>query len=150
MAYTPKTWQCNDTITADELNRMEQGIADASQSGGGTSEVLTVTKVLTYVEEAQESFFFPESDATVQELLALEGKIFTLRVMEKLSDNEESQEILFAPATVYITPNTIYVSTVPQIQYDPGISGMVIASAGYQFDISGETVSSITAIQHRV
>ena len=36
MAYTPKTWQCDDTITADELNRMEQGIAEAS-SGGGDS-----------------------------------------------------------------------------------------------------------------
>ena len=34
MAYTPKTWACGDTITADELNRMEQGIAEASQSGG--------------------------------------------------------------------------------------------------------------------
>ena len=36
MAYTPKTWQCDDTITADELNRMEQGIAEASQGGGDT------------------------------------------------------------------------------------------------------------------
>lgn len=40
MAYTPKTWQCDDTITADELNRMEQGIAEASQGGGGTEPLI--------------------------------------------------------------------------------------------------------------
>lgn len=32
MAYTPKTWQCGETIMADDLNHMEQGIA---QGGGG-------------------------------------------------------------------------------------------------------------------
>lgn len=30
MAYEPKEWVCGDTITADDLNRMEQGIQDAS------------------------------------------------------------------------------------------------------------------------
>lgn len=30
MAYTPKTWECNETITAEDLNHMEQGILLAS------------------------------------------------------------------------------------------------------------------------
>jgi len=30
MAYTPKEWVCGDTITADDLNRIEEGVADAS------------------------------------------------------------------------------------------------------------------------
>lgn len=30
MAYEPKEWVCGDTITADDLNRIEEGIADAS------------------------------------------------------------------------------------------------------------------------
>lgn len=34
MAYEPKTWECGETITADDLNHMEQGIAN---SGGGYS-----------------------------------------------------------------------------------------------------------------
>ena len=42
MSYEPKTWQCGDTITAEELNRMEQGIAQ----GGGGSAPLEVHKVL--------------------------------------------------------------------------------------------------------
>lgn len=33
MAFTPKNWQFNDIITEGELNRMEQGIADAHQIG---------------------------------------------------------------------------------------------------------------------
>lgn len=38
MAYTPKTWQCGETIMADDLNHMEQGIAQ----GGSDTLVLTV------------------------------------------------------------------------------------------------------------
>ena len=30
MAYTPTTWQCGDTITAEKLNKLEQAVA----SGG--------------------------------------------------------------------------------------------------------------------
>lgn len=33
MAFEPKTWACGDTITAQELNRMEQGIVEASDKG---------------------------------------------------------------------------------------------------------------------
>ena len=47
MAFEPKTWSCGDTITAEELNRMEQGIAEAGQGGGDcgyecTEEVVTL------------------------------------------------------------------------------------------------------------
>ena len=35
MAYEPKEWACGDVVTADDLNHMEQGIVDASESGGG-------------------------------------------------------------------------------------------------------------------
>lgn len=36
MAYEPKTWVCGETITAEALNHMEQGIA----SGGGTEPLI--------------------------------------------------------------------------------------------------------------
>ena len=45
MSYEPKEWQCGDTITAEDLNRMEQGIAEAGQGGGGSAP-LEVRKVL--------------------------------------------------------------------------------------------------------
>ena len=37
MSYTPKTWECGETITADALNHIEQGIAS---SGGGTEPLI--------------------------------------------------------------------------------------------------------------
>lgn len=42
MAYEKQEWKCGDTLTADKLNHMEQGIEDASQSGGG-SEIVNAT-----------------------------------------------------------------------------------------------------------
>lgn len=33
MAYTPTNWQTGDTITAEKLNNMEQGIASAGDGG---------------------------------------------------------------------------------------------------------------------
>lgn len=33
--FVKKDWKCGDTITADELNRMEDGIEEALSSGGG-------------------------------------------------------------------------------------------------------------------
>ena len=38
MAYTPKTWECNETITAEDLNHMEQGISEAEELPAVTSE----------------------------------------------------------------------------------------------------------------
>jgi hypothetical protein len=32
MSYTPTTWQTGDTITAEKLNKLENGVANA---GGG-------------------------------------------------------------------------------------------------------------------
>lgn len=31
MAYEPKTWECGEVVTADALNKIEQGIADANE-----------------------------------------------------------------------------------------------------------------------
>ena len=42
MAYTPKTWECGETITAEKLNHIEDGIADASSGGGTTPLILEV------------------------------------------------------------------------------------------------------------
>lgn len=46
MAFEPKTWACGDTITAQELNRMEQGIAEAGQGGDVGYECTEVKTIL--------------------------------------------------------------------------------------------------------
>lgn len=50
MAYTPKTWQCGETIMADDLNHMEQGIAQ-----GGAVEPLIVHQQAMTAEEMTEA-----------------------------------------------------------------------------------------------
>lgn len=47
MAYTPKTWQCGEPIMADDLNHMEQGIAQ----GGSGSLIVTMTPRAATAEE---------------------------------------------------------------------------------------------------
>ena len=41
MAYEPKTWECGETITAEALNHMEQGIT----SGGGTEPLILTAHI---------------------------------------------------------------------------------------------------------
>ena len=52
MAYEKQTWQCGETITADKLNHMEDGIANSG--GGGAVYRMTVerTDVATATLEA--------------------------------------------------------------------------------------------------
>ena len=42
MSYEPKEWKCGDTISAEDLNHLEQGVANA----GGGSAPLVVQQVL--------------------------------------------------------------------------------------------------------
>lgn len=49
MAYTPKTWQCGETIMADDLNHMEQGIAQ----GGSVAPLIVHEQVMTAAEMAE-------------------------------------------------------------------------------------------------
>lgn len=35
MSYTPHTWQTGETVTAEKLNALEQGVANAGGGGGG-------------------------------------------------------------------------------------------------------------------
>ena len=49
MAYTPKTWQCGEPIMADDLNHMEQGIAQ----GGSVAPLIVHEQVMTAEEIAE-------------------------------------------------------------------------------------------------
>ena len=45
MAYNPTTWECGDTITAEKLNNIEDGIQEALEccgGGGGSASSLEV------------------------------------------------------------------------------------------------------------
>ena len=46
MSYTPKEWQCGDTISAEALNHLEQGVANAS--GGGSNIIIQSALTKSY------------------------------------------------------------------------------------------------------
>lgn len=61
MAYTPKTWQCGETIMADDLNHMEQGIAQ------GGSEPLIIHFTGESRTEGQHAYY--ATDATYNDVV---------------------------------------------------------------------------------
>lgn len=57
MAYTPKTWACGETITAEKLNNIEEGIQEALEccEGGGGGNLIDFSwnsELYTYESEA--------------------------------------------------------------------------------------------------
>ena len=46
MAYTPKQWTCGETITAEDLNHLENGVADCCGGGRGTPLILEPTHII--------------------------------------------------------------------------------------------------------
>ena len=63
MSYTPTEWNCGDTITADKMNKIEQGIADCC---GGGAEPLEVTIRAIY-DEAEDITTYT-SDMTYEDI----------------------------------------------------------------------------------
>ena len=87
MAYEPNVWKCGDTITADQLNRLEQAVAELSQ-GGGQSGALVVRQ-----QEEQSIVGVTLYDKTWEEVFdaSSNGQLVTIN----LTDNEEYVNIAY-------------------------------------------------------
>lgn len=81
MAYEKQTWQCGDTVTADKLNHIEDGIAECC--GGSALEVtatiqtsdITLDKTWQEINDA-----FPNVAITLKQGEAVGGKVIPLAV----------------------------------------------------------------------
>ena len=51
MAYEKQEWKCGDTVTADKLNHMEDGIESANSGGGSAPLIFTVIMRSATTEE---------------------------------------------------------------------------------------------------
>ena len=60
MAYTPHTWECGETITQNNMNRMEEGIQEALECCDG-KYIVTITN--QYDEQAEESRWVADHSA---------------------------------------------------------------------------------------
>ena len=64
MAYTPKTWNCGDSITIADMNRIENGVAQMS-GGGGYLEPM----IISFDHyETEGSYQVPYMDKTWQQV----------------------------------------------------------------------------------
>lgn len=73
MAYEPTVWASGDTITSAKLNKLENGLAEASGGGGGGGDVMVVT--LTYDEDADDGTYTSSATATEIGTANSEGKV---------------------------------------------------------------------------
>ena len=73
MAFEPKTWACGDTITAQELNRMEQGIAEAGQGGGDCGYECTETETTIFDGSLTTNSMGPFSGTTFASSQPIDG-----------------------------------------------------------------------------
>lgn len=110
MAYEPKEWQCGETITADDLNHLEQGVLEASSGGTGTETVM-LRVGYDYTEHAH----VVDLDELRSVYTALENNDKTLLIQFCGADSQsqELQGVLWvAPATYVIDPieNNINIS----------------------------------------
>lgn len=83
MAYEPNVWKCGDTITADQLNRLEQAVAELSQGGGQGSETLIIRQQET--QEDPDKLYYDKTFQEVFDALA-NGQ----RVIEMDGGSEDS------------------------------------------------------------
>lgn len=90
MAYTPNVWTCGDTITADKLNRLEQAVAELSQSGGQGSETLILRQQET--QEDSDKIYY---DKTFNEVYdALENGQRVIEMVGGSEDSDVSQTVI--------------------------------------------------------
>lgn len=95
MAYEPKTWVCGEKITADDLNHMEQGIANAGGGGTDTYEV--------YLGEFQEEYITnPKVWASASDILTAieDGKTIEIK-FSKMFDEQYASLIGFSNPRFY-------------------------------------------------
>lgn len=130
MAYTPKTWQCGEPIMADDLNHMEQGIA---QGGSGGALIVTVTSREATTEECSDGGTVTEYSHTWQQMhdAIAAGKQVYFRTTA--IENAHSIEIYQAVLGCYSSDN----------QYDivvPGNARMPIRHLDFNSSTSNKVV----------
>lgn len=98
MSYTPINWQTGDTITAEKLNNMEQGIASA---GGGTAIVGTTFdldsgKTTCNKTAAEIAELFASSGSVALGEISAEDSYYSLRnVVTFEYDNSDHEDFYF-------------------------------------------------------
>lgn len=103
MSYTPTNWATGDVITAEKLNNMENGIANA---GSGTSAGNAVVFEFTATYDLQSHSYSVATDVTFEEVKSafLAGKLCIAHIVESQDD---IKDIVLNSKGVYNVEGTI-------------------------------------------
>lgn len=119
MAYTPTVWETGDVITAEKLNKAEQGIAAAADQG-------LVVVPLTYDDDA--SAYVTDADFSDVKAAFLSGRMCAFAIVE-----DEK-----------ITPHYYYISEYSEQNIGPGVVAGSLFSMETQVSLSSVVTYSIT------
>ena len=117
MAYAPTTWDANDVITKDKLNKIEQGINTASKLSGTDIDTdkdwggKNITNVGTL---SADTLILSESPFTIAPDLTKNAKYLMKsddsEAAGGMYDQALAKSLPPLPASVYGTENSVYVS----------------------------------------
>lgn len=136
MAYEPKTWECGEVVTAEALNNMEQGIADASS--GVDKEIVKIAEfsgIYAHKISANQGCYyagggtFIKGDNNAPKTLAeLTGgkKVIGIALVGISSESPRLQEG-FGEVTCSTGTDSVPISTIPYDMYSTIRSGNICA-----------------------
>lgn len=91
MNYEPKTWTCGETITADELNRMEDGIANAGGYECSESRVVLTEENINATESSGTYFALLSYSTPIDDneiIVTFDGNTYTLQKKRMGTDGD--------------------------------------------------------------
>lgn len=133
MAYTPKEWGCGEVVTADALNHIEEGIAEAHEccdGGGGESNVLYVTNTYdgSYASGLDASYADIRQaaiDGKMVFLKLLYGEVFDVYILQSITNN--GIRFISMPTSMSYATGSNNQGTITSIQLD----ALEISEDGY-------------------
>ena len=112
--FVKKTWVCGDTITADELNRLEGGVEDALDCCGGNSVLVvkpisveeaggmrvttfscTYAELINALREAGARIIFDDEDTISQPIIEFELNQTSFKIVYGFGDSSDWQRFEF-------------------------------------------------------
>lgn len=109
MAYTPTNWECGDVVTAEALNKIEQGIAEA----GGNS-LFIVNYDYTNIDKTFAEITQAVNDGkTVIANVAYGQAVFFLKLV-----SADSIDVRFSAVVPNLTANTISSAVLYALEID--------------------------------
>lgn len=113
--YTPTEWQCNDVITAEKPNHIEQGIVDAQSGGSVAPLIVDIEEVYDEQTSTRSYIKLLETNKTIYDAFESGRPVY-------VNAGNAYQQVILA-RTVYSCGNQLYEFGVPWFDTNGTIGG---------------------------